>query len=138
MIIRLLKLKVSSPLYTPQPTQCPERIRYEKNISHSFKTLFWKKLMRKQSEGETSSLFSSKSSSFLFLHNKFKSIYYKYTVVPPLIFCSFQVKPSTLFVQSLQEEVSRDHLILNHDIITYSNGWHNPLPVRTQNAWICP
>lgn len=135
MIIRLLK--VSSPLYTPQPTQCPERIRYEKNISHSFKTLFWKKLMRKQSEGETSSLFSSKSSSFLFLHNKFKSIYYKYTVVPPLIFCSFQVKPSTLFVQSLQEEVSRDHLILNCDII-HSSLWHHFSPVPTaQHAWIC-
>lgn len=36
------------PLYLPQATQCPERIHYEKNVNHSFKTLLWKELTKKQ------------------------------------------------------------------------------------------
>lgn len=51
-------------------------------------------------------------------------------------FCSLQVKSSTLLIQSLWEEVSRDHLIFSRDII-HSSPWHNPSPVRAQHAWIC-
>lgn len=62
LTIKLLKFKKSLPLllYLPQATQCLERIHYEKNVNHSFKTWLWKKLMRKQLEGEASSSFSNK------------------------------------------------------------------------------
>lgn len=61
LIIKLVKLKMSSsPFLLTTGYICPERIHYEKNVNHSFKILLWKKLTRKQLEGETSSSFSNK------------------------------------------------------------------------------